>query len=85
MTGKVNVPIVLVGNKKDLQSERKISQEQGKKLADSWKAIFLEASAKNNDSVTDIFNTILSYIEKADSGGGNNGQSGGDKSNCVIS
>lgn len=26
MTGKVNVPIVLVGNKRDLQQERKISQ-----------------------------------------------------------
>lgn len=84
MTGKVNVPIVLVGNKKDLQTERKISQEQGKKLADSWKAIFLEASAKNNDSVTDIFNTILGHIEKADSGG-SNGQSSGKESNCVIS
>ena len=55
MTGKVNVPIVLVGNKKDLHTERKIPQEQGKKLADSWKAVFLEASAKHNDSVTDIF------------------------------
>jgi len=83
MTGKINVPIALVGNKKDLQADRKISSEQGKKLADSWKAVFLEASAKNNDSVTDIFSAILAHIEKADTGG-SNGQ-GTDKGNCVIS
>jgi Ras family protein len=83
MTGKVNVPLVLVGNKKDLQAERKIGQEQGKKLAESWKAVFLEASAKNNDSVTDIFSAIITQIEKAD--GSTSGQSSGDnKGNCQV-
>jgi len=81
MTGKVNLPITIVGNKKDLHSERKISVEQGKKLAESWKASFLEASAKNNDSVTDIFASILSQIEKADS----STLSGGSKENgCIV-
>lgn len=82
MTGKVNVPIVLVGNKRDLQAERKISQEQGKKLADSWKAVFLEASAKNNDSVADIFTTVLTQIEKADASNGQGSDPNG--KNCVI-
>lgn len=44
-----SVPIVLVGNKKDLHMERSISTEQGKQLADSWKVSFMEASAKQND------------------------------------
>jgi len=79
MTGKVNLPLTIVGNKKDLHAERKVSVEQGKKLAESWKAGFLEASAKNNDSVTDIFSSILLQIEKADS----NTPSGNDKS-CVV-
>lgn len=82
MTGKVNVPIVLVGNKKDLQGERKITYEYGKKMADSWKAMFLEASAKSNDSVTDIFTTVLTQIEKADASNGQGGDS--NKSNCVV-
>jgi len=84
MTGKVNVPMVLVGNKKDLHAERKISQDQGRKLADSWKAVFLEASAKHNDSVTDVFNAILGQIEKAD--GGAQGQGGGENGgkNCIV-
>jgi len=82
MTGKVNLPLTIVGNKKDLHSERKVSVEQGKKLAESWKAGFLEASAKNNDSVSDIFASILSQIEKADSNtpaGGGKGDNG-----CII-
>jgi Ras family protein len=81
MTGKVNVPMVLVGNKKDLHAERKIPYEQGKKLAESWHAVFLEASAKHNDSVTDIFTAILSQIEKADS---NTPSSESKGNNCIL-
>jgi len=44
-----SVPVVLVGNKKDLQMDRVITQEEGHRLADSWKAVFLEASAKQNE------------------------------------
>jgi len=29
--------------------DRVISQEEGRRLADSWKAVFLEASAKQNE------------------------------------
>lgn len=65
MTGKVDVPIVLVGNKVDLHMERVISSEEGKRAAEEMKAAFLEASAKQNQSVTDIFTTILLEIEKA--------------------
>jgi len=65
MTGKGNMPIVLVGNKMDLHRERTISQEEGKAVADSWDAVFLEASAKENQSVQEIFHTVLLQIEKA--------------------
>lgn len=44
-----SVPIVLVGNKTDLHMERAISSEDGKRLADNWKAAFLETSAKQNE------------------------------------
>ncbi|XP_016414042.1 GTP-binding protein Rheb-like, partial [Sinocyclocheilus rhinocerous] len=48
MVGKVQVPIMLVGNKKDLHMERVISCEEGKALAESWNAAFMESSAKEN-------------------------------------
>jgi hypothetical protein len=39
-------PIVLIGNKSDLNEQRCIPYEVGKKQADEWKAGFLETSAK---------------------------------------
>lgn len=44
-----SVPIVLVGNKKDLHMNRVVTQEEGHRLAETWKAVFLEASAKQNE------------------------------------
>lgn len=78
ITGKVQVPIVLVGNKTDLHLERQVSSSDGKKLADDWNAVFIETSAKENLSVSDVFHLLLTEIEKA------NGNTG-DKSNCSIS
>lgn len=76
--GKAYVPVVVVGNKTDLHQERAISTDTGRKLAESWKAQFLETSAKQNESVTDIFHSILVQIER------DNGNTQ-DKSSCVIS
>lgn len=44
-----SVPVVLVGNKTDLHQERNVSTDEGKRLAESWKAQFLETSAKQNE------------------------------------
>ncbi|XP_055520490.1 GTP-binding protein Rheb-like isoform X1 [Leucoraja erinacea] len=43
------IPTVLVANKKDLTKQRVVKIEEGKKLAHSWGAAFLESSAKQND------------------------------------
>lgn len=50
-----SVPVVLVGNKTDLHQERAVSTEEGKRIAESWKAIFLECSAKQNEVCFIIF------------------------------
>lgn len=78
ITGKTHVPVVLVGNKTDLHLERIVSTEEGRKLAEDWKALFLETSAKENASVSEIFHNLLTEIEKAD------GNMINDKSNCSI-
>ena len=69
----------MVGNKTDLHQERAVTFDEGKKVAESWKAQFLETSAKQNESVADIFHLILQQIDKDN---GNNPQ---EKSSCVIS
>jgi GTPase SAR1 family protein len=56
-----SVPIVLVGNKTDLHMERMISSEEEKRLADSWKAAFLETSAKQNEVWLCNFSLLSDY------------------------
>ncbi|XP_065313504.1 GTP-binding protein Rheb-like isoform X4 [Gordionus sp. m RMFG-2023] len=77
MTGKIHTPLVLVGNKMDLNSQRVISRDMGKTLADSWGAVFFESSAQLNKNVYQIFEAIILEIEKAD---GNFKE----KSSCII-
>ncbi|KAK3765432.1 hypothetical protein RRG08_066979 [Elysia crispata] len=79
MKGRMTVPIVLVGNKKDLRFERVISEEEGRRLAESWKVPFLEASAKEHPSVKDVFETAINTMTLKENGDSN------EKSGCVLS
>ena len=58
------VPQLLVANKNYLNKERKVAQEQGKMLAQSLKAEFIETSTKDNRLVLDVFRKTLDQIEK---------------------
>lgn len=49
-----NVIKILIGNKSDC-SDRQISYDQGKKMADSFGVNFFEVSAKNNTNITQTF------------------------------
>ncbi|RWS27060.1 GTP-binding protein Rheb-like protein [Leptotrombidium deliense] len=81
-TGPVTIPIILVGNKLDLQQERLITYEQGKELAQQMKAQFVEVSAKKNSSVTDLFHTLILCIENADK---RNDKPHKNNSTCTVS
>ena len=50
-----SVFMVLVGNKCDLESQRKISPDQGKALADKNQMLFFETSALTGQNVNQIF------------------------------
>ena len=47
-------PLVLVGNKSDLQEERVVHRQVGQELARKWKCTFLETSAKNQLNVNEV-------------------------------
>ena len=55
------VRIVLVGNKCDL-SNRRITEEEGKKLADELGAKFFETSAKTGYNVNEAYNFLIRDI-----------------------
>jgi len=53
------VPLLIVGNKADLNEGRKVSFERGLQLAVKCKAPFMEVSAKIGCKMDDIFYTLL--------------------------
>jgi small GTP-binding protein len=77
------LPIVVVGNKVDLNNERKVSKQQAEEFANSIKAKYFETSAltDSNGNVKLVFETIGNLmIDKA------NGENNEDKkcSNCLV-
>jgi small GTP-binding protein len=53
---------LVVANKTDLESERVISEDEGKKFAEALGAEYIEASVKLNEGVADTFTTIAKQI-----------------------
>jgi len=54
---------VLVGNKCDLESLRKVSRQEAQEFADQLGLIYLETSAKSASNVTEVFTQMSQAIE----------------------
>mmetsp|Transcript_71003 Transcript_71003/g.112852 ORF Transcript_71003/g.112852 Transcript_71003/m.112852 type:complete len:201 (-) Transcript_71003:211-813(-) len=57
-----DIPMVIAGNKCDLEYERKVSFEDGQKLAQSFGCPFFETSAKTKINNADCFYQIVRMI-----------------------
>eukprot|EP01089_Gocevia_fonbrunei_P022505 TRINITY_DN9130_c0_g1_i1.p1 TRINITY_DN9130_c0_g1~~TRINITY_DN9130_c0_g1_i1.p1 ORF type:complete len:219 (+),score=35.93 TRINITY_DN9130_c0_g1_i1:78-734(+) len=66
---KESIPVVLVGNKCDLECVREISKEEGEELAKSLNAPFFECSAKQRLNVEHAFFEVVREIRKERNGG----------------
>lgn len=73
-----SVPLVLVGNKCDLEEERSVSLDEGSKLAEKFGNYckFVEASAKKQINVDECFNSIVRLIDKYNDPSKETGSSG---------
>ena len=57
--------ILLIGNKSDLNEERKVDYEEGKKLAEKYNILFFECSAKIGNNIALAFEQLtIKIIEK---------------------
>jgi Ras-related protein Rap-1A/Ras-related protein Rap-1B len=63
-----DVPMVLVGNKCDLQDQRAISRDQGEGLSKKFNCAFIEASAKLKINVENVFFDLVRQINKKNTG-----------------
>nr|KAF6375210.1 RHEB like 1 [Pipistrellus kuhlii] len=64
--GKTRLPVVLVGNKADLSPDREVQAIEGKKLAESWGATFMESSARENQLTQGIFTKVIQEIARVE-------------------
>ena len=69
--GKNTSPFILVGNKCDLEDNRKVSHDKAQNQAEKWEVPYIETSAKTRDNVDKIFFDLLREIvaNKTNSGG----------------
>jgi len=64
-----NVPVILVGNKIDLEQsgQRRVSPDEGQTLANKFGCKFVETSAAHRRHVDDVFHTLIREIRKQNS------------------
>ena len=58
----VKCPIVLVGNKQDLENERQVNYSEAKEMADKWGIEYIETSAKTNFNCKESFEMLAQEI-----------------------
>lgn len=59
---KDTVQITLVGNKIDLATQRKVTTDEGKQLAQAYNIAYIEASAKNGHNVQEAFSDLAKRL-----------------------
>ena len=64
---QTNVCKVLIGNKCD-KPDRKVTEDEGRKLAEEFNMSFFETSAKTNQNVNEVFNFLTAEILKTNAG-----------------
>lgn len=60
--GRMDVPIVLCGNKSDLEEKREVTKIEGEVLAHKMKCPFFETSAKTNTNIKEAFEEAVREI-----------------------
>jgi GTPase SAR1 family protein len=54
-------PVALVGNECDLEKDRAVTFEEGKKKAEKYQVQFFEASARSRNNVDETFMKLADY------------------------
>ena len=71
--GGFSSPIMLVGNKCDMEEERSVTTQDGEKLAEEWGCKFHETSAKTRYNVQELFKGLAEVMKPVE-----------EKSGCCV-
>jgi len=58
------IPIIIVGNKKDLENEREVVEETAEDYAASIRVPYIETSAKTDYNISNAFQLMMGEIER---------------------
>ena len=61
--GEKTATLVLLGNKWDLESDRQITYEQGRKFAEKHSMMFFETSAKEGININEVFSQLAEVLK----------------------
>ncbi|KAI1114727.1 ras-domain-containing protein [Nemania sp. NC0429] len=75
----VNVPMVICGNKADLEDQRAVPRARGFEVSQRWGAPYYETSARNKTNVDEVFTDLCRQILRmediaGDAGGARNAE-----------
>jgi len=85
--GKDEVPIILVGSKCDLESDRDVPKAEGEALAQKWGCPFFETSSKTRVNVDEVFTELVRIVAQDKLANGGKDQEGSrdrEKTGCCI-
>lgn len=79
------IPIILVGNKSDLEDQREVRKDEGDSLARSWGVQYQETSAKTKQNVDKVFYDLVIMVkDRKNSQGGVGPNKKKKKKKCTI-
>ncbi|GAM28585.1 hypothetical protein SAMD00019534_117610 [Acytostelium subglobosum LB1] len=58
------LPMLIVGNKSDLESDRMVSSEETEKVCAKWGIPFIETSAKTNMNISTAFELLVRQMQR---------------------
>ena len=81
VNGKDKIIFGVVGNKSDLYEERTVEEEDGQKYSTDIGASFFETSAKDHETIENLFLGICEQLFKKDNKNNNDGKENSNKNN----
>jgi len=83
--GKDDVPIILVGSKCDLESDRDVPKSEGEALSQKWNCAFFETSSKTRVNVDEVFTELVRIVAQDKlANGGDVAPKESEKTGCCV-
>ncbi|KAN0008714.1 hypothetical protein ACTFIU_009443 [Dictyostelium citrinum] len=79
-----DVPIMMIGNKIDLEDERQVTFQEGKDLARCLSMSFMEVSAKNRTNVEEVFNETVRIVKRKEDPQSHKPAKDGDSKKSIV-